>query len=638
MPLATLDGSLLAFAVWGLALAALLPALPTRLLPEPLPAPLSLARFLAVAASIALSIVGGLALAGVVPPPVLWWPGFPGEPFRIGADALAAPFLAITGVLAATAFATADYARGGRAATSGNRARFSLHAGFALALAGALAAEHALLFLFAWEGMTLLSAALVAHDTKSARGRSAAWTYLVLSQLGTAMVAFGVMGIVARAGSFDLTTLGQTMSLMTPAETAGPVWLLTIGFAVKLGLVPLHVWLPMAHPEAPGPVSALLSGAMVKAGLYGLLRFAWQLPGAPPAGWGETLAIAGTITALVGALYAAIEHDAKRLLACSTVKHAGVIALALGLAAAFTRSGDTRLAGVALAACLYHAVGHGLAKGLAFLATGEAVHAAGSRDLETLGGLAKRMPRVSAPLLVALLALCGLPLLSCFASEWLLFQSLILGYSAGEGALRLLVPFVGAGLALATALAAAALVKLYGIGFLGRPRSAAAAAAHDVPRVTGGWFMALAALGAAWGVLSPWALAALAAPVSALVGGGFDARALAGAGGLTLAIPPEALASISPLSVLVLIALFIGIAFAWGTARGLRHAVRIAPSWSCGAPLTPRMQYSALGFTKPLRLIFQPVLRIERELEIVEEGSPYFGGAMRFHSNVPALA
>jgi formate hydrogenlyase subunit 3/multisubunit Na+/H+ antiporter MnhD subunit len=376
---------------------------------------------------------------------------------------------------------------------------------------------------------------------------------------------------------------------------------------------------------------------MVKAGLYGMLRFAWQLPGAPPEHWGTVLMGLGTASALAGALYATVEVDAKRLLAYSTIKHAGVLALAVGLAALLAANGQPAIAGVALAAALYHAVGHGLAKALGFLAVSEATHAAGTRHLEALGGLARRMPRTAFAALTATLALCALPPLSCFAGEWLVFQALILGYSAGAGQLRLLVPFAGAGLALASALAVAALVKLYGIAFLGRPRGPGADQALDAAPGIGAVLVAFSALPLAWGLAAPWLASAFAAPLARLLPS-FDAATLSRDAGFTLVPAGLASASISPAVAALLLAVFALIARLWlRAARGPLREVRRAPSWSGGAPLEARMQYSALGLTKPLRLIFEPVLRAERELEVLEEGSPYFARRFRYRTGVPAL-
>jgi len=633
MSLTGLDGALLALAVWGLVAAMLLPAI-AALVPA-LPASLHHAapRWLATIACALAAAAGMRALAGAAVPPLAWWPGFPGQPFTLAPDALSAPFVTLFGAVGAAAFA----AHAPIGSERGAAARLALHAGFALALLAAFTARHVLLFLVAWEAMTLLSAALVAHDTRSSRGRGAAYVYLAISHAGAACIALALFTLASEANSFQFDALAATYASLPAPEAARLAWWFTAGFAVKLALLPLHVWLPMAHPEAPGPVSAMLSGVMVKAGLYGLLRFAWAMPGAPPVHWGTVLVLAGIASMIAGSLYAAIEADAKRLLAWSTLKNAGVLALATGLAALLAEAGQRDIAGVALAAALYHAVGHGLAKGLAFLSVGEAVHAGGSRQLDHLGGLANRMPRTSVAALVSTLALCGLPALPCFAGEWLVFQSLILGYSAGAGQLRLVAPFAGAALALASALAVAALVKLYGIAFLGRPRTAEAAAAHDAPRAVGLAMLVFAALPVLWGIAAPAMALTLAAPLGALLPD-FDSTRLAGAAGFTLLPAREAGSSIAPAAVALLVALFALFALAWlRGARGQRRVLRRAPSWTCGAPTDARAQYTALGLTKPLRLIFEPVLRSTRELDVLEEGSPYFARRLRYRSAVPAV-
>ncbi|MFN8587516.1 MAG: proton-conducting transporter membrane subunit [Candidatus Eisenbacteria bacterium] len=633
MVFAGLEGALLAGSVWGLGAALLLPVLTAVWRGAPDALRFAAPRALAVLACALAAVLGATQLAGAAGASLAWWPGLPGEPFTLGPDALSAPFLLLFGCVGAVSFAA--HAREG--SPGGASARIALHAAFALALLTVFLARHALLFLLAWEGMTLASAALVAHDLRSARGRTATYAYLALSQLGAAFVAYGLVTLAAHAGSFQFGALADAFGHLDPRDRNALAWCFTIGFAVKLGLVPAHIWLPLAHPEAPAPVSALLSGVMVKAGLYGLLRFAWQMPGAPPEQWGTVLLMLGIASALTGALYAAVESDAKRLLAWSTIKHAGVLVMATGLAALLAADGRREIAGVALAAALYHAVGHGFAKALAFLAVGEAAHAAGTRNLEALGGLARRMPRTSFGALVATLALCGLPPFSCFAGEWLVFQALLLGFSAGAGQLRLLAPFAGAGLALAGALAVAAMVKLYGIGFLGRPRSEGAARAHDAAPGTGVALLLCAVLPFAWGIASPLAAASFGAPLGALLPG-FDAARLAEDAGFRLVPAGLQTSSIAPAVAALLIAFFAVLARVWLRAgRGGAPAVRVEPSWACGGVLDARMQYSALAFTKPLRLIFEPVLHAEREVEVLEQGSPYFAKQYQYRSALPAV-
>ena len=633
MVLAGLESALLAGSVWGLGAAFLLPAIAALTPAAPAALRHAVPRALAATACALAAVLGGVQLAGASGALLAWWPGLPGEPFSLGPDALSAPFVLLFGLVGAASFA----AHAPSGSPAGAAARLALHAGFALCLLCVFLSRHALLFLLCWEGMTLLSAALVAHDLHSARGRSATYVYLALSHVGAAFVAYALVTLASHAGSFQFGALAEAFSRLEPHARESLAWCFTIGFCVKLGLVPAHVWLPLAHPEAPAPVSAMLSGVMVKAGLYGLLRFAWQMPGAPPEQWGTVMLVLGVASALTGALYAAVESDAKKLLACSTIKHAGVLALATGLAALLAANGQREIAGVALAGALYHAVGHGLAKALAFLSVGEAVHASGTRHLESLGGLARRMPRASFGALVSTLALCGLPPFSCFAGEWLVFQALILGFSAGAGQLRLLAPFAGAGLALAGALAVAALVKLYGIGFLGRPRTPAAAAAHDAAPDAAAAILVLAALPFAWGIGAPLLAGALAAPLAVLLPG-FEAAQLSEHLGLVLVPAGLQSSAIAPAVAALLLGFFAVAARVWLRARrGGAPDVRIAPSWSCGMRLDSRMQYSSLGFTKPLRLIFEPVLRGEREVEVLEEGSPYFARKYRYRSGLPEI-
>ena len=630
MVLAGLDGALLAIAIGSLALAALLPLVASLVPRSSVALQVAVPRLLAVLGCLATALLGAVGLTDRVFSTLEWWPGFPAQPFTMAADALSAPFLLLLGLVGGMSFASLD----GRDSGTGARARLALQASFTLAMLSALASQHALLFLFAWEGMTLLPALLVAHDAASARARRATYAYLALSHAGTALVAVALLTLSARAGGFTFESLAVAFTHQPPAEAARLAWLFTLGFAVKLGVVPLHVWLPLAHPEAPPATSALLSGAMVKLGLYGLLRFAWQLPGSPPPHWGTVLLLAGIATALAGALYATVESDAQRLLAWSTVKHAGLLTLATGLAALLAAANRPDLAGLALAAVFVHALGHALAKSAAFLAIGAAVHAAGSRSLESLGGLATRMPGVSLAALLSVLALAGLPLFSCFAGEWLTYQALLLGYSAGAGELRILAPFAAAGLALAGALALAAMVKLYGIAFLGRPRSAAADAARDAPPAVSHALFFTALLPLAAGIGAPWIAACFARAVAVLLPE-FDAASLAGAGGFTLVPAGLARSSVSPFAVALFASLFGGFALLWLNRHGGARPVRRAPSWAGGGRLDARMQYSALGFTKPLRLVFKPVLLPESELEVLEEGSPYFARRLRHRSGIP---
>jgi len=609
---ASFDGVLLvgAIAAWLAAAIAALVGGPTPA--DRAPRHGALARALGLSGGL-LAVAAALrVLLGADPLPLGWWPGFPTQPFPLGPDRLAAPFLLLLGLVAGVSMA-AHTPTG-----PGAPVRLALHAGFALALLLAVVARHGLMFLLAWEGMTLLAAALVASDPGSARARRAAYVFLALSHAGTALLAGALMALGARGGwTFESMSIAFASLPMSEAHLLA--WCLTVGFAVKLGLVPLQGWLPLAHPEAPAPVSAVLSSAMVSAGLYGMLRFVWQIPGTPPAGWGTVLLVTGVVTALVGALYAAMDSDAKRLLAWSTVKHSGLLAMALGSAALLHVGAQPALARIALAAALVHALGHGLAKSAAFLAVGELAHAAGTRDLEQWGGLAQRMPRAGLATMIAMGALAGLPVLSCFAGEWLLLQALLHGYSAGAGPLRLLGPFAVAGLALATALALAACAKLIGVGLLGRPRSARADAARESAMPVAIALLVAAALVGIAGLGAPQMLALLERSLSSLLPAA-PADGLTAQAGIALALSR---ASASPLMTAALVSLF-GVVGVLLTSGGrTRSAARIAPSWTCGAPPAPRTQYSAHAFARPLRLLFAPVLRPSEDTTTLRQGTRY---------------
>ncbi len=623
---ASLDGVLLAGAIALLGTAALLPVvamalgaghrLPLHALPRLLGA---LGGALAAAAAAA-------ALAGSESAPLEFWPGFPTQPFTLGLDALSAPFVLLFGVVTLLSFGA--HATVGRSGS----ATLSLHAGFALALLVAIVARHGLLFLAAWEGMTLLSAALVSHEPKSSRARRATYVYLGLSHLGTALIAYALLTLGAHGG-WSLEAMAMAFASLPPGEAATLVWCLTAGFAVKAGLVPLHGWLPLAHPEAPSPVSALLSGVMVKVGLYGLLRFAWAAPGSPPEGWGTLLLLTGLVSALMGALYCAVESDAKRLLAWSTIQHSGVIAMAIGLAAMFHAAAQPDLARLAMAAALVHIVGHGLAKAGAFLAIGEFARAIGSRDLEQWGGLARRMPGMGVGAVAAMAAVAGLPAFSVFAGEWLLLQALLHGTSAGAGQLRLLAPFAVAGLALATALSLGACAKLIGIGLFGRPRSEAADAARECSALVT-WTVLVAALSSlAAGLLAPQLLAILARPLAMMLPGAAPGG-LSTHDGITLTF---AGAQASPLGAVLLVALLTVLASLLLRAGARNKAVRRAPSWTGGTPIAPRTQYSSLGFARPIRLLVEPLFRSGEHRSTTERGTRYSPLETRVQSGTPRM-
>ncbi|HEY7649929.1 MAG TPA: proton-conducting transporter membrane subunit, partial [Methylomirabilota bacterium] len=333
-------------------------------------------------------------------------------------------------------------------------------------------------FLLAWEVMTLATAALVATEHETAANRRAAYAYLVMSHVGTGCLVAAFLVLTSRAGS---PAFSAVLSGSVAAGSLRDVLfvLFFVGFGVKAGVIPLHVWLPQAHPAAPSSVSALMSGVLVTTGLYGLLRVCVFGLGVPRWDWGVAFMLLGSLSAVLGVLYALTESDLKRLLAYSTIDNAGIIVLGLGVAMTALSSGRRELAAVGLAASLFHVLNHAAFKGLLFLAAGGVVMATGTRQIESLGGLAKRMPWTAVFFLVGAAALSGLPPLNGFVSEWLLFQTLLQGFQVTPTLSRLIYPMAGALLALTSALAAACFVKAFGATFLALPRGEGAARAHE---------------------------------------------------------------------------------------------------------------------------------------------------------------
>ena len=348
------------------------------------------------------------------------------------------------------------------------------------ALEVVFAAADVLTFLFAWEVMSVATAALVATEHQSRDSRRAAFLYLVMSHVGTGCLVAGFLLLAGRAGSLALPAVLAGGLIAGPARH-GVFVLFLVGFGVKAGIVPLHVWLPEAHPAAPSSISALMSAVLITAGIYGLFRVCGFGLGVPDLRWGMTLMAAGTLSAILGVLYALTQNDVKRLLAYSTIENAGIVVLGLGAAMMMLAAGHGGLAAIAAAASLAHVLNHALFKALLFLGAGGIVMSTGTRIIEELGGLVHRMPWTAGCFLVGAMAISGLPLLNGFTGEWLTFQALLLGFRSTAGPLRLSFVLSAAVLALPAALAAACFVRAFGISFLARPRSAAADAARESP-------------------------------------------------------------------------------------------------------------------------------------------------------------
>jgi formate hydrogenlyase subunit 3/multisubunit Na+/H+ antiporter MnhD subunit len=469
-------------------------------------------------------------------------------------------------------------------------------------------------FLLAWELMAIASLVLVLAEHHRPQTRTAAAYYAVLTQFGFVTLLVGLVVLSSAAHADTFTGLVAHADRVGPGTRAAVFVLTAIGFGSKAGLVPLHAWLPRAHPEAPSPVSALMSAAMVALGVYGLLRLDLQLLGPGPRWWGLTLLLVGALSAVYGVLQASTATDLKRLLAHSTTEHLGLITLALGAATLLSSVGAQAAAAVALAAALLHVVGHAAFKTLAFLAAGSVLAGTGLRDLDQMGGLARRMPATTVLFGVASLGACGLPLGAGFVSEWLLVQSLIHAPRHADRVTAAVVPVGVGAVALTTGLGVAAMVKAFGVGFLARPRSRAATEAREA---SVGMLLGMGVAAAACAVLAV-APFVLAGPLRRVLD-----TLPAGAGsrgphlGALLRLPGTG-ASMSPMWLAVaLVAATAGAAAltAWGAHRRPRPAA--LPLWACGADeLNERMQYTATSFAEPLQRVFDDVLRPDIDVEV----------------------
>jgi hydrogenase-4 component B len=521
-------------------------------------------------------------------------------------DPLAGVFLAMIGLAALPA---SLYALGDTRHTRRGRLAYLLFVG---AMAVVPLAGNALTFLLAWELMSLASYVLVVHDRESREAIRAAWVYAVMTHAGVACLIIGMLLLGAWAGSFEMTAWRAAAPGLLPWPR-NLVWtLLALGFAVKAGVIPLHVWLPLAHPAAPSHVSALMSGVMIKLGVYGLIRISLDWLGEGPPWWGTAILLAGAVSAMVGVLSAIVDRDLKRVLAFSSIENMGIILIGVGAGVLYHAAGLPALAVIGVTAALYHAVNHTAFKTLLFLGAGAVVHTTGTRDMEALGGLIKRMPWTAACFLSGALAAAALPPLNGFVSEWLTFQALLQNLLIERPAVNLVFALGLAALALTGGLAVACFVRAFGISFLAVPRSDASARAHETetpPR------LAMAMLAVACLALGLGATAV----VRVLAGVGADVVGVVGSLALGDALVLDVSGNFASLSVPVIaVALALaGLGVVAGLAVSGRGRVRPYETWSCGRMLqTARMEYTATAFANPFKRVFDFFYRPVQQIDI----------------------
>lgn len=484
-------------------------------------------------------------------------------------------------------------------------------------------------FVFFWELMAITSLIMLATDHRRPEVRSAAAYYAVMTQLGFVGILLGLMVLAAAAGADRFADMAEVSG-----GVRNTVFVLTLaGFGSKAGLLPLHAWLPRAHPEAPSPVSALMSAAMVNLGIYGIIRVDLQLLGPAPRWWGGTLLAFGAVSAVYGVLQASVAADLKRLLGYSTIENMGLVTLALGAATLCSAAGAGAAAVIAMTAALLHLIAHAAFKSLGFLAAGSVLVATGQRDLDRLGGLARRMPSTTIFFGIAALGAAGLPLGAGFVSEWLLVQSLIHARPEHNTIVGLVTPLGVGAVALTSGLGVAAMVKAFGTGFLARARSEGVLRASEVPVgmragmavAAAGCIVVAVAPGVAAGVLQRVLNSLPAARNADLTGLGVVLR-LPGVDG---SIAPSLLVAALVVAVLMVVTLT-----RWGSRH--RPATVHSPLWACGADeLTPRMQYTATSFGQPLQRVFDDVLRPDTGIEVTHlEETRYHVEKIAYRANV----
>jgi formate hydrogenlyase subunit 3/multisubunit Na+/H+ antiporter MnhD subunit len=490
---------------------------------------------------------------------------------------------------------------------------------FLLGMNLVLVADDAFSFLLAWEFMSLASWALVVVRHRDEENRRAGLLYVVMAAFGTLalLFAFGVLAGGEGAYTFDAVRARQ----LSPLAAGLTLLLVTVGTGSKSGLVPLHAWLPPAHSAAPSHVSALMSGVMTKVAVYGFVRIVFDLLGTPAWWWSMLILALGGITAVLGVLYALMQHDLKRLLAYHTVENIGIIYIGLGLALAFDAYGMRFAAALALTAALFHVFNHCVFKSLLFFGAGAVQSATGERDMEHLGGLIHRMPRTAFLFLTGCVAISALPPLNGFVSEWLTFQAILISPELPNWGLKFLVPAVGALLALSAALAAACFVKAFGVSFLGRPRTSAAEGAHEADGFSLAAMGALAMLCALAGIFPGLVIDLLSPAVSGLLGSRMPVQA--SLPWQSIVPVAESRSSYSGLVFFLFIAVAATLA-ALAIHRFASNRVRRAPAWDCGFPDSdPATQYSASSFAQPIRRVFGSVVfRASEKVEMPAPGEP----------------
>lgn len=504
---------------------------------------------------------------------------------------------------------------------------------FILSMILVISSNNAIMFLIVWELMSVISFFLVVYEHEKIETRKAGFIYIVMTHIGTGFIILSFLIFAGASGSFSFETFRA--ATMTPFLKDIAFLFAFIGFGTKAGIVPFHIWLPYAHPAAPGNVSALMSGVMIKTAIFMLIRVSFDFLGASQAWWGYIVLAIGTISAILGILYAVVETDMKRMLAFSSIENIGIILIGLGASMIFLASEKPILGAIAMIAALYHLLNHSVFKGLLFMGAGSILYSTHTKNIEKLGGLIRRMPVSSILILIGVLSISAMPPFSGFVSEWLTFQSLLLTFNLDSNFAIIMLSVSAAFLALTGALTAYCFLKFFGMVFLALPRSENAQHAKEVniPMLAGMGFFAL--LSIMLGLLPAFVLPVLGRIAESFIGiGAFSHPFSFGAFG-TISIPSSGAISISTpgLLVILLILMFIPVIILLANKRNMP----IYETWGCGQPIsTARNEYSATAFSKPVQMWFKGLYRPAREMEVTYS-SQYLKESFKFKSGIQQI-
>lgn len=510
-----------------------------------------------------------------------------------------------------------------------------LYSSFLLLMTSVVTIANGVFFIVAWEGMSIATFFLITYEHETKSSRHAAFLYVIMTHIGTLFLILMFLILFSYSRSFGFESFRTAASAMPWSSKTFVFICALIVFGIKSGVIPLHIWLPEAHPAAPSNVSALMSGVMIKTGIYGMVRVFLDFLGIGLSSWGFAVLILALGSSVLGVLFALMEHDLKRLLAYHSIENIGIILMGIAVAMIFHAAGNDSIAYIGLVAALFHTLNHATFKSLLFLSAGSVVHSTGTRNIEDLGGLIKRLPYTALFFLIGAVAISALPPLNGFISEWLTFQAFFKGFDIADLSVKIAMPISMALLALTSALAAACFVKAFGITFLGSGRSHHVNDAHETPwnMLTGMGMLAVACF--AFGLFPSFVLSLLQ-PVADFV----LHRETHGTQPVDLSTSINANPTVNEAPVLVAVLLLVVaglVLISILVLRGNRKS-RIVPTWACGLEgLSPRMQYTATGFSKPIRMIFSSVFRPSREIDVSEPMSSYFKPTIRVDLKTEAI-